>query len=430
MNITILNGNPNPSNGAFDGYLGRLAETLTAQGHEARTLALRDMAIGQCSGCFGCWVKTPGECVIHDDAAAVCRALINADWAVFASPVTMGFTSALLKRAMDRLIPLIHPYGAVDRGEAHHLARYDRYPKVGLLLEPGDARVEDLAIIRDMFSRTALNMKSRLCFARTTADPVEEVTRAITERTARGRGYLAPRLGASQPGPAVTPPARMTLFNGSPRGKSGNTHILLTRFAEGFEAEGGQGNEMHHLMHSKDMADMRDAFSGAECVMLGFPLYTDHMPGVVMSFIEALAPLVGKKGNPPLGFLVQSGFPEALHSRYVERYLAGLAARLGSPYLGTIVKGGGEDVRHMSAEQNRKTFDAMRALGAGLAKSGRFDPESLAVVAGKERYSPLMMLAFRPLLRMRFATRFWDDQMKKNGVFERNFARPYLETGV
>ena len=90
---------------------------------------------------------------------------------------------------------------------------------------------------------------------------------------------------------------------------------------------------------------MVQAFAGAECVLLGFPLYTDAMPGMVKHFIEALEPLAGRKDNPSLGFLVQSGFPEGLHSRYVERYLEKLAERLGCPYLGTIVKGNGEGVR-------------------------------------------------------------------------------------
>jgi len=51
--------------------------------------------------------------------------------------------------------------------------------------------------------------------------------------------------------------------------------------------------------------------------------------------------------NPSLGFLVQSGFPEGLHSRYVERYLESWQKRLGCPYLGTIVKGQREGVRLM-----------------------------------------------------------------------------------
>ena len=67
-----------------------------------------------------------------------------------------------------------------------------------------------------------------------------------------------------------------------------------------------------------------------------------------------------REGNPPVGFVVQSGFPEGLHSRYVERYLEKLAARLGSPYLGTIV-----------AKASGERLDAVRAESATGSKQLR-----------------------------------------------------------
>jgi len=180
MRITILNGNPSPEDAAFDGYLRGLVEALEAGHHAVTALQLRDMDIKYCTGCWGCWVKTPGECVARDDSAEICRAAIHADLVLHASPVIMGFYSALLKKTTDKLIPLIHPYAVVDQGEAHHLARYDKYPLFGLLLQPGDdTDDEDLKIIADIHRRTALNLKSRLAFVRLTDDPIEEVAREI-----------------------------------------------------------------------------------------------------------------------------------------------------------------------------------------------------------------------------------------------------------
>lgn len=180
MRVTILNGNPSPENTAFDGYLHELVQALETSGHAVVLLTLRDMDISHCTGCWGCWVKTPGECVARDDSTDVCRAAIHADLVLHASPVIMGFYSALLKKTTDKLIPLVHPYVIVAKGEAHHKARYAKYPRLGLLLQrEADTDDEDIRIIADIHGRTALNLKSRLAFIRLTDDPVEEVVSEI-----------------------------------------------------------------------------------------------------------------------------------------------------------------------------------------------------------------------------------------------------------
>jgi hypothetical protein len=224
-------------------------------------------------------------------------------------------------------------------------------------------------------------------------------------------------------GVTVKPPTRLTLFNGSPRGRRGNTPIFLSEFAKGF----GGPSEMHHLIWVKSTDQFVQAFADAECAWLGFPLYTDAMPGVVKHFIEALEPLVGRKNNPPLGFIIQSGFPEGLHSRYVERYLEKLAARLGSSYLGTIVKGNGEGVRMSSPEAARSLFETLQALGRGLATEGRLNPETLARVAIPERFPAIISPIFKLILRLPSSQAYFNDMLKKNGAYERRFARPFAE---
>jgi hypothetical protein len=149
---------------------------------------------------------------------------------------------------------------------------------------------------------------------------------------------------------------------------------------------------------------------------------------VVKSFIEALEPLAGRKDSPPIGFLVQSGFPEGLHSRYVERYLERLAARLGSPYLGTIVKGGGESIRMMPPQATFGLFANLKVLGAGLRKDGRLYPHILKQIALPERFPRILGPFFQLILRMPFTQSYFNEMLKENGAYERRFARPYIES--
>jgi multimeric flavodoxin WrbA len=419
MKITILNGSSVPSR--FDAYLAQLKDVLETGRHYVTLITLRDLKLRYCNGCFGCWVRTPGECVSRDASLEIDRAVINSDFFLCAAPLKMGFPDSLLKMAMDKMIPLIHPYDDVADGEAHHKKRYARYPRLGLIVQKETVTAgSDLQIVSDIFCRFAINFKTRLEFTLTTDTPVEDIAGRINQHRANllpVPGRLAPTLGTS-----ITPPSRLAIFNGSPRGRKGSTPIMLKQLAQGF----GSSFETYHLVQVKDTENMVQAFTQAECVILGFPLYTDAMPGIVKHFIEALEPLASQEKNPPLGFLVQSGFPEGLHSRYVERYLEKLAVRLGAPYLGTIVKGGGEGVRFRSAEATRDLFESLQTLGKDLARDGRFDPQVLAHIAAPESFPAALEPVFKLFTRLPVSHVGWDNMLKKNGVFERRNARPFM----
>ena len=216
----------------------------------------------------------------------------------------------------------------------------------------------------------------------------------------------------------------LLLLNGSPRGPRSNSMRMLTRVAEGWQAAGGSDPTVLHLAKRADFERAVTEFAGAGTALLGTPLYTDSMPALVAEFIEALEPMVGRTGNPRVAFLVQSGFSEPLHSRGLERYLAKLAGRLGSPYAGTVVRGQGEALQVMPDEALGKLFGHLRALGGQLASDGRFASETLAEVAGKERFSPVTAAAMSLALKLPVAQFYWDQQLKKNGAWDRRFAAP------
>ncbi|HPG39450.1 MAG TPA: NAD(P)H-dependent oxidoreductase [bacterium] len=180
MKILILDGQPDANDVQYAGYLRQLVQRLRAGNHSVTHTIIREQSIKYCTGCWSCWWKTPGRCFVQDDSQQICADTIHADFLLFASPVIMGFPSALLKKTQDKLIPLLHPYIQIVHKECHHRKRYESYPKLGLLLQKSpDTDAEDIKIITDIYDRFSLNFRSTLDFTMTTEQPVEEVFHAI-----------------------------------------------------------------------------------------------------------------------------------------------------------------------------------------------------------------------------------------------------------
>ena len=220
---------------------------------------------------------------------------------------------------------------------------------------------------------------------------------------------------------------RLAIFNGSPRAKSSNTGRLMGHFIEGFRAVSPDStSESFYLMGRRDFQLCVDAFSASDAVILAFPLYTDAMPAAVKEFIEALAPLRGaaEKKNPPLGFIVHSGFQESFHSHAVRAYLEKLCRRLGCEYLGCAIAGGSEAIRSQPDKANQGFFGKFRRLGEAFGRTGKFDQ---AVV--EEMGRPIKFGMIGRLMGLLWGKLgdilYWDKLLKENGVFDRRLDRPY-----
>ena len=218
---------------------------------------------------------------------------------------------------------------------------------------------------------------------------------------------------------------KLTVFNGSPRGKKSNTTLLLEHVLKGFMETEGNSYELEYIVN-KDVEELVEMFKNASNIILAFPLYTDCMPGIVKSFIDSLKPLCGKQDNPSIGFIVQGGFPEAYHSRFVEHYLEKLVKRLNCQYVGCIIKGGVETIRIMPQFMAKKIFNYFYELGKIYGKSGKFDEELLKKIAKPEHLSTLRRLFFRFASSVGMAHVYWNKQLKENNAFEERFDKPYI----
>lgn len=81
--------------------------------------------IHKCIGCFGCWIKTPGKCVIKDGYEDMGKLLSQCSELIIISRCVYGSVSPFIKNVMDRAISYIHPNFVLRKGEMHHKRRYD-----------------------------------------------------------------------------------------------------------------------------------------------------------------------------------------------------------------------------------------------------------------------------------------------------------------
>jgi multimeric flavodoxin WrbA len=132
---------------------------MKAGNWQVKAFALAGMNIKPCRGCFSCWVKTPGRCVIgDDDQEAILRATAASDLVIWLTPITFGGYAPELKKALDRIIPILLPFFSKVRGETHHPLRYPRQHR---LLAIGTQKQEDAdseSVFRRLVERNALNM--------------------------------------------------------------------------------------------------------------------------------------------------------------------------------------------------------------------------------------------------------------------------------
>ena len=89
---------------------------------------------------------------------------------------------------------------------------------------------------------------------------------------------------------------------------------LLRNFIEGYCNIIPRIPEQLFLAKASDLAGIPDKIKTSQNIIVIFPLYTDCMPGIVMQFFED-AYESGILNSKNVGFIVQSGFPEALPVR-------------------------------------------------------------------------------------------------------------------
>jgi multimeric flavodoxin WrbA len=177
MTITLLNGSPLSFGTTLEKYLGKLVDLLHGQGYIVNNFQLKNLSIDYCKGCFKCWVETPGNCIIRDDMPTILASYLESNVVILASPITMGFVSGLLKRSIDRLLPIFHPYLTIQDGLFYHRHRYKKNPSLILLLE---REIKTTDVDLDLIDKIFKGMNLNYSFLKTTDESLETIANEIS----------------------------------------------------------------------------------------------------------------------------------------------------------------------------------------------------------------------------------------------------------
>jgi NAD(P)H-dependent FMN reductase len=408
-----------------------LASQLTALGYEVRSHDLAALDIPECKGDFGCWTVTPGVCVQEGPHRAVARDLIQSELVAWLTSVTFGGYSSALKRQLDHCIPLISPRFTTLGGETHHEPRYERFPSVlavGLSERPDGAAAQ---VFERLVQRNALNM-----YAPHFASAI--LTRyelpALATRLARSLDELA---ASRPPGTAAEPlelgartdlvpavPRRALLLVGSPRG-SASVSAAIASHLGGLLAERGlvvSTAWIHKsLREDPELRELAGALDAADVVVLATPLYVDSLPAPVTEALEVLARREpGGSSRQRFLAIVNSGFPEAVHTDTALAICRLWASEAGLDWIGGLgIGGGGMLAGKPLAELGGRARAVTRALAlsANAIARGMIVPEEALRLA--------RTLTVPAWLYRLFADWGFRQEAKKHGTRARLGERPY-----
>jgi multimeric flavodoxin WrbA len=377
---------------------GALLAQLEARGWDAESVILREQKIGSCAGCFGCWTRTPGTCIVNDDNRDIAQAMMRCDVMIFLTPLHFGAYGSILKGAVDHLIQNISPFFASIAGETHHQKRYTRYPSLMVLgwLNAPDGEAETL--FHHLAARNAINIHapsatSHVMYA---SDDTAQINMALDTAF---NALQSPRTTHIPVLPTFTQAValpvqvkRALLLVGSPRTRNSTSGALGSYLRDQLNVANVTTETiyLHTVVNSPAKLHATvDAFDNADLVVLAFPVYVDALPAPAMRLLEHIA--AHRRANPPakaqrFAAIGNCGFPEAAHNAPALAICACFAQQAGLEWAGGLALGGGGIVAGEPLDSAGGKAEPLRAaltMAAQALARGEAIPQSAADMLAK-----------------------------------------------
>lgn len=130
---------------------------LFTETEERRCIDLTEHSIKGCIGCFGCWVRTPGRCVLRDDAVNIYPLIARASRVLYVTRLCYGSYDVPMKTMLERAIPIQKAFIRLYQGETHHFQRAVQ-EKDAVIVAYGARSQEEQRVFERLVERNSRNM--------------------------------------------------------------------------------------------------------------------------------------------------------------------------------------------------------------------------------------------------------------------------------
>lgn len=300
--------------------------------------------IKPCVGCFGCWLKTPGQCVIKDGYDRMGALIHKADELVVMSRYTYGGFSSFVKNVFDRSIGWVLPYFKIVGNEMHHRKRYPEDKQITVIFKGSGLTKEDQADAKRYVEAVCRNFYGVIKDIRFEEIKTEEAkgNTLNNEGVAVANCDLAPDFSAyksddtDKTGGASSD--RIILLNASLRGENSNTGKFLDKLT-GSIGENAEVLNLSAFVNKPE--ELIQTLLPAKKIVLGMPMYVDGIPSAllkIMEMMEKMHPAEDKK----IYAVVNMGFYESRQIKNVLKQVRKWSEKCGFSYCGGVAVGAGE----------------------------------------------------------------------------------------
>lgn len=347
--------------------------------------------IKPCVGCFGCWVKEPGQCVIKDGYEKMGSQIHKAESVTVISRYTYGGFSSFVKNVFDRSIGWVLPYFEIYKGEMHHKKRYPEDKPIKFIFR-GSGLTED-------------DKKKATRYVKAVCTNFRGIVVDVVYEKIDSKDMKESAINTVQENKTI-------LLNCSLRADNANSKKFLDKLSEKINGEKESINLSRYI---NKLDELIDILAPVEKIVLGMPLYVDGIPSAtlrVMEMLERKCKGVDKK----IYVVANMGLYESVQIKNLLSMVKTWCDTCGYTYGGGIAIGAGEMLGSFMGGEISK--------GPACNVSIGFDKLSAAIntsTSAADIYADVCK--FPRGLYMLIANMSWPRNVKNNGLKKKDLLR-------